>query len=143
MQNEAIFLIEKLLNYYNLTSLQKLAEKLNIKQSSLSSWKSRNSVNAIKKKCRELGIYDEIFVINDFTSSPEYNYDYDLESPPSIYDEAQKKLVKQITKRRTIEEILKMDETIVISFVQVYKKLEEENNLIKLYEALGKLKYNS
>ena len=28
MQNEAIFLIEKLLNYYNLTSLQELAEKL-------------------------------------------------------------------------------------------------------------------
>ena len=143
MQNEAKFLIEKLLNYYNLTSLQKLAEKLNIKQSSLSSWKSRNSVNAIKKKCRELGIYDEIFVINDFTSSYGYNYDYDLESPPSIYDEAQRKLEKQITKKRTIEEILKMDETIVISFVQVYKKLEEENNLIKLYEALGKLKYGS
>ncbi|MCT7586621.1 helix-turn-helix domain containing protein [Aliarcobacter butzleri] len=141
MQNEAKFLIEKLLNYYNLTSLQKLAEKLNIKQSSLSSWKSRNSINAIKKKCRELGIYDEIFVINDFTSYP--GYDYDLESPPSIYDEAQKKLVKQITKKRTIEEILKMDETIVISFVQVYKKLAEENNLIKLYEVLGKLKYDS
>ena len=143
MQNEAKFLIEKLLNYYNLTSLQKLAEKLNIKQSSLSSWKSRNSVNAIKKKCRELGIYDEIFVINDFTSSYGYNYDYDSESSPSIYDEAQKKSEKQITKRRTIEEILKMDETIVTSFMQVYKKLEKENNLIKLYEALGKLKYGS
>lgn len=61
MQNEAIFLIEKLLNYYNLTSLQELAEKLNIKQSSLSSWKSRNSINAIRNKCRELGIYNEIF----------------------------------------------------------------------------------
>ena len=143
MQNEAIFLIEKLLNYYNLTSLQKLAEKLNIKQSSLSSWKSSNSVNAIKKKCRELGIYDEIFVINDFTSSYGYNYDYDSESSPSIYDEAQKKSEKQITKRRTVYEILKMDETIVTSFMQVYKKLEKENNLIKLYEALGKLKYGS
>ncbi|MFY4805924.1 helix-turn-helix domain-containing protein [Aliarcobacter butzleri] len=61
MHNEAIFFIEKLLNYYSLSSLQELAEKLKIKQSSLSSWKSRNSVNAIKKKCRELGIYDEIF----------------------------------------------------------------------------------
>ena len=36
-----------------------------------------------------------------------------------------------------------MDETIVISFLQVYKKLAKENNLIKLYEALGKLKYDS
>lgn len=74
MQNEAIFLIEKLLNYYNLTSLQELAEKLNIKQSSLSSWKSRNSINAIRNKCRELGIYNEIFGdlnsnINNFQNS--------------------------------------------------------------------------
>ena len=67
MQNEAIFLIEKLLNYYNLTSLQELAEKLNIKQSSLSSWKSRNSINAIRNKCRELGIYNDIF--GDFNSN--------------------------------------------------------------------------
>ena len=71
MQNEAIFLIEKLLNYYNLTSLQELAEKLNIKQSSLSSWKSRNSINAIRNKCRELGIYNEIFgdSFNTFTQT--------------------------------------------------------------------------
>jgi uncharacterized protein YjcR len=67
MQNEAIFLIEKLLNYYNLTSLQELAEKLNIKQSSLSSWKSRNSINAIRNKCGELGIYNDIF--GDFNSN--------------------------------------------------------------------------
>ena len=59
--NEAEILIEKLLNYFNLTSLQELANKFNIKQSALSSWKSRNSVNAIKKRCRELGIYNEIF----------------------------------------------------------------------------------
>ena len=74
MQNEAIFLIEKLLNYYNLTSLQELAEKLNIKQSSLSSWKSRNSINAIRSKCRELGIYNDIFGdlnsnVNNFQNS--------------------------------------------------------------------------
>ncbi len=71
MQNEAIFLIEKLLNYYNLTSLQELAEKLNIKQSSLSSWKSRNSINAIRNKCRELGIYNDIF--GDLNSNIQIN----------------------------------------------------------------------
>lgn len=60
----AEFLIEKLLNFYNLSSLKELAIKLNIEQSSLSSWKCRNSVNAIKKKCRELGIYNEIFEDN-------------------------------------------------------------------------------
>ena len=41
--------------------------ELNIKQSSLSSWKSRNSINAIRNKCRELGIYNDIF--GDFNSN--------------------------------------------------------------------------
>ena len=67
--NEAEILIEKLLNYFNLTSLQELANKFNIKQSALSSWKSRNSVNAIKKRCRELGIYSEIFGDLNFSSN--------------------------------------------------------------------------
>ncbi|MCT7562022.1 helix-turn-helix domain containing protein [Aliarcobacter butzleri] len=136
-------IIDRLFDYFEVTSIQDLAEKMNVSQPTISKWKTRNAISAIKKRCRELGIYNEIFVINDFTSSPGYNYDYDLESPPSIYDEAQKELVKQITKRRTVDEILKMDETIVTSFMQVYKKLEKENNLIKLYEALGKLKYGS
>ena len=136
-------IIDRLFDYFEVTSIQDLAEKMNVSQPTISKWKTRNAISAIKKRCRELGIYNEIFVINDFTSSPGYNYDYDLESPPSIYDEAQRELVKQITKRRTVDEILKMDETIVTSFMQVYKKLEQENNLIKLYEALGKLKYDS
>ncbi|MCT7567848.1 hypothetical protein [Aliarcobacter butzleri] len=136
-------LIYKLYSFFDVKNNLDLANKLETTAQTISNWKSRNSVNAIKKKCRELGIYDEIFVINDFTSSYGYNYDYDSESSPSIYDEAQKKLEKQRTTRRTIDEILKMDEIIVTSFMQVYKKLEEENNLIKLYEALGKLKYDS
>ena len=136
-------LIYKLYSFFDVKNNLDLANKLETTAQTISNWKSRNSVNAIKKKCRELGIYDEIFVINDFISSYGYNYDYDSESSPSIYDEAQKKLEKQRTTRRTIDEILKMDEIIVTSFMQVYKKLEEENNLIKLYEALGKLKYDS
>jgi len=136
----AEFLIEKLLNFYKVSNVAELSTKINTSQKTISNWKIRNSINAIKKRCRELGIYDEIFLLDNYTYPPGY---FDLESPPSIYDEAQKELEKQITKKREIEEILKMDETIVISFVQVYKKLEEENNLIKLYEALGKLKYGS
>ncbi|MCT7547306.1 helix-turn-helix domain containing protein [Aliarcobacter butzleri] len=137
------YYFNKMLDFYNVSTIKELSKITNIGASTISNWKQRQSITALKKKCRELGIYNEIFVINDFTSSYGYNYDYDSESSPSIYDEAQKKLEKQRTTRRTIDEILKMDETIVTSFMQVYKKLEEENNLIKLYEALGKLKYDS
>lgn len=61
MQHNADFYIERLLNHYNLNTISELAGILGIKQTSISSWRTRNSVNAIKKKCRELGIYDEIF----------------------------------------------------------------------------------
>ena len=133
------YYFNKMLDFYNVSTIKELSKITNIGASTISNWKQRQSITALKKKCRELGIYNEIFVINDFTSRYNYDYDdYDSESPPSIYDEVQKKLTKNVE----IEEILKMDKTIVISFVQVYKKLEKENNLIKLYEALGKLKYN-
>ena len=61
MPYNADFYIEKLLNHYNVSTISELAKILDTKQTSISSWRARNSVNAIKKKCRELGIYNEIF----------------------------------------------------------------------------------
>ena len=59
--NQAELLIDKLLNYYNVSTYSDLGIKINVSQANISSWKQRNSVNAIKKKCKELGIYNEIF----------------------------------------------------------------------------------
>ena len=59
--NEAELLIDKLLNYYNVSTYSDLGIKINVSQANISSWKIRNSVNAIKNKCKELGIYNEIF----------------------------------------------------------------------------------
>jgi len=109
MQNEAIFLIEKLLNYYNLTSLQELAEKLNIKQSSLSSWKSRNSINAIKNKCRELGIYNEIF--GDLNSNTIINI-------ASEVNQAAKEINE-----------LNIDEITLFLFKEAYQKAKDSDNI--------------
>lgn len=55
------FLIDKLMDYYKVYSMQELAKILNISQPAISKWKKTNSINAIKKKSKELGIYDEIF----------------------------------------------------------------------------------
>ena len=60
MQN-AEFFINKLLDFYNVTTVKELSNNMKIGQPSISKWKINNSVNAIKKKCRELGIYKEIF----------------------------------------------------------------------------------
>ena len=57
----AEFLIEKLLNFYKASNVAELSTKINTSQKTISNWKIRNSINAIKKRCRELGIYNEIF----------------------------------------------------------------------------------
>lgn len=59
--NTADYLINLLLEHYDTYTISELAPIINTTQQTISSWKSRNAVNAIKKKCRELGIYDEIF----------------------------------------------------------------------------------
>ena len=66
-------IIDKLFDFYKVTSLVELSAKLNISQPALSQWKSRNAINAVKKKCRELNIYNEIFK------------EYDLDEVSSSY----------------------------------------------------------
>ncbi|MEV9499790.1 hypothetical protein [Aliarcobacter butzleri] len=70
-------LIDKLMSYYNVFSMHELSSKIGISQPAISKWKNNNSIVAIKKKCRELGIYNEIFGdlnsnINNFQNS-EFN----------------------------------------------------------------------
>ena len=65
-------MLEELLNFFNVSNLSELANKMNTSPQNISKWKQRNSVSAIKKKCRELGIYNEIFgnvQRNDFTDA--------------------------------------------------------------------------
>src|SRR5574344_1431433 len=87
--NEIEFYIEKLLNYFNVTTISDLAEVMEIKQSSISSWKIRNSISAIRKKCRELGIYKEIFgELNDFSNSS-----YNIDNNSSLIDNSTNKAI--------------------------------------------------
>ncbi|MCT7547288.1 hypothetical protein N5U18_02205 [Aliarcobacter butzleri] len=53
--------IYKLYSFFHVNNNLDLAIKLDTTPQTISNWKSRNSINAIKKKCRELGIYPEIF----------------------------------------------------------------------------------
>ncbi len=49
------------MNFYTVFTMKELSEKIGISQQAISKWKNNNSIVAIKKKCRELGIYNEIF----------------------------------------------------------------------------------
>lgn len=57
----ATMIINKLMEYYNVQTISELAEIIKIGQPAISKWKNNNSINPIKKKCKELGIYNEIF----------------------------------------------------------------------------------
>lgn len=58
---DAEAIIFKLLSYFQLDNNQELALKLGTTPQTISNWKTRNSISPLKKKCRELGIYNEIF----------------------------------------------------------------------------------
>lgn len=51
----------KLFEFFKVNNNLDLAELIKTTPQTISNWKTRNSISAIKKKCRELGIYNEIF----------------------------------------------------------------------------------
>ena len=55
------YYFDKIFNFYNVSSIKELSEAINTGASTISNWKQRNSITALKRKCRELGIYNEIF----------------------------------------------------------------------------------
>ena len=55
------YYFERVLNYYNVSTIKDLSKEIKTEASTISNWKQRNSVTALKKRCRELGIYNEIF----------------------------------------------------------------------------------
>ena len=65
------YIIKKMMDFYNVLTIKELAETIGISQQAISKWKNNNSIMAIKKRCRELGIYNEIFddSINTFSQT--------------------------------------------------------------------------
>ena len=61
MLNEVEIILEKLFNYYNVSNVAELSKIIDTDPKRISNWKTRNSINAAKKRIRELGIYNEIF----------------------------------------------------------------------------------
>ena len=64
------------MDFYNIHTLSELAVELKTTQPTISSWKKRNSINAIKKKCRELQIFDEVFDENELLDELDVKKDF-------------------------------------------------------------------
>ena len=115
--NQAELLIDKLLNYYNVSTYSDLGIKINVSQANISSWKIRNSVNAIKNKCKELGIYNDIF--EDFNSNINYQTIRDnhgnLSQTGNVYGFKEN------------NELNNIDEAALSTFKRAYSKCVDDN----------------
>lgn len=61
MTNEMKFIFDRLFAFYRVATITELAQCLGMSQPAVTNWQRRNSISAIKKRCRELEIYDKIF----------------------------------------------------------------------------------
>ena len=61
----ATVLLERITKHFNVYSMNELSEKLETSKDAIYKWKKRNSIKPIKIKCKELGIYDQIFIRNE------------------------------------------------------------------------------
>ena len=132
-------LIYKLYSFFDVKNNLDLANKLETTAQTISNWKSRNSVNAIKKKCRELSIYNEIFgnlnTNNNNFQNSNINTAFDLSSNSHSQDSI------NILNNPICEQISNMNQTIVSSFINVYDKLEKKGDLKRLHKILGEIEF--
>ena len=137
MSETATNYIEKIMDYYEVHTITELSKILGIGQPAITKWKINNSILPIKKKCRELGIYNEIFGdlntqniqnqiidtqngINSFNNFAESNKQKII-SKDILQDEEVIKVIKSITPIIEDDKIKKDD------FIKYLKKWLIEN----------------
>jgi len=59
--NLADDIINKLFKYYDVRTIKELSPKINTPASTISDWRQRGAINPLRKKCKDLGMYEEIF----------------------------------------------------------------------------------
>ncbi len=129
MINDVGYLIDKLMDFFGVSSNYQLAEKLGMQPSSISSWKNKNSVTAIKKKCRELGIYNEIFGEN----KPHIVIKNDYQNPEldTLYDQS-KNIAIQFHKESEFQALLQNFITINTVLFKIIEKIRGQSLIQKI-----------
>jgi len=61
MSEELEYYIDKLFLHYNVQTIIDLAKAMGVSQSTISKWRERKRISALKKRCMKLGIYKDIF----------------------------------------------------------------------------------
>ncbi len=124
--NNFTYFYDKLLNFYNVNSLKDLSEITNIPISTISSIKQRSSITGLKKKCRELGIYNEIF--GDLNA--------DIQQITTISGGQNAQNVHGNQMRDLNNKFPDIDDDVTMGlFIEAYKKAKETNDIkgLRLY----------
>lgn len=131
-------LIEKLFAYYRVSNVSELSRVIDSSQAVISNWKIRNSINAIKKKCRELGIYNEIFgdLNTSFTQHGSGNQQIGTQNNP---DGSNINNFGSPKTQNIDEDILKLVEALSSVANALNKKQELKQELTKLISTLPTL----
>lgn len=122
---------DKLFDYYQINSLVELAHKLGVSQPALSQWKTRNAISAVKKRCRELGIYNEIF--GDFNSNINnfQNSNNTLSDSSSLLDFSDNKNITNNQSNFSIPETILIELNSLFERIKIKAEKDEDKNLIK------------
>ncbi|WP_148625825.1 helix-turn-helix domain-containing protein [Aliarcobacter cryaerophilus] len=129
-------LVDRLMEYYDVTTISELAEKINIGQQAISKWRKNNSIEAIKKKSKELNLYNYLF--DDFEvdlfQSSEYDY-------YTNHDKA-KILKKQCKKYGVKLETVDIKNKRLLFLIQELDKFANEEEIKKIENILKDLYLN-
>ncbi|MFW2441703.1 hypothetical protein ACN4FT_02785 [Aliarcobacter butzleri] len=129
--NQSEILIDKMLDYYSVVTYSELAGKINTTQQTISSWKQRNSVNAIKKKCKELGIYNEIFGYLSSNISNFQNSNNTLSGNSSLLDLSNHKNNTNNQSNFSIPETILIELNSLFERIKIKSEKDKDENLIK------------
>jgi len=113
-------LIKNLILYYSLANMKELAEKINVSQSVVSSWKIRNSVGALINKIAEID-----------SDALKFMLEKTINSAQTIQDK-QEQLAHDLlcnSEEDTIKRKENIDAATYALFVEAYSKAIEDNKL--------------
>ena len=113
-------LIDLLFIHFNVTTMADLAMHISVSQQTISKWKQRNSVNAIKKKCIELGIYNEIFG----------NLNSNINNQTIVDNLGNLSQTGNVYGSKENDEFNNIDEAALSTFKRAYSKCVDENGNI-------------
>lgn len=132
-------LIYKLYDFFGVNNNILLAEKMGTTQQTISNWKTRDSIRAVAKKCKELGIYEQIF--NSSTQTNEKDINNRFDNIENLFLDDTKFRLKDKLKRYTDESFIDwmnkmIPKKILITTLKQLSENKEEYNMLNSKHSL-------